>query len=234
VNSLYDYIIKPIGERYSNVKKIKNKSLILNTKIESFKLVNKKAEIISTPKAYNLPIKKGDIVYVHQNVFRRFYNMKGKQQNSRSYFKEDLYFCSPDQIYLYQRNDIYKSFLDRCFVKPIVSEELGKKVLKNIGILKYGNKFLSDLDINEGDSVSFPDLREWEFVINNQLLYCMKSKDILIKHERKGNEKEYNPSWATSSERVDKSSQRADCGYRRGCDCGPTKERSCDKEVSDF
>ena len=198
MNSLYDYIIEPLGERYNNSKKIKNKTLILNTKIEEFKSVNKKAKVVSVPRAYDLPIKKGDIVYVHHNVFRRFYNMKGSQQNSRSYFKEDLYFCSPDQIFLYN-NGSNNSFLNRCFVKPLISNKLGEKVLPNLGILKYGNKELKSLSINEGDLVSFPSLREWQFNIDGELLYCMKSKDILIKHEYKGDEKEYNPSWAVSS-----------------------------------
>ena len=141
MNSLYDYIIEPLGERYNNSKKIKNKTLILNTKIEEFKSVNKKAKVVSVPRAYDLPIKKGDIVYVHHNVFRRFYNMKGSQQNSRSYFKEDLFFCSPDQIFLYN-NGSNNSFLNRCFVKPLISNKLGEKVLPNLGILKYGNKEL--------------------------------------------------------------------------------------------
>ena len=198
MNSLYDYIIEPLGERYNNSKKIKNKTLILNTKIEEIKSVNKKAKVVSIPRAYDLPIKKGDIVYVHHNVFRRFYNMKGSQQNSRSYFKEDLYFCSPDQIFLYN-NGSNNSFLNRCFVKPLISNKLGEKVLPNLGILKYGNKELKSLNINEGDLVSFPSLREWQFNIDGELLYCMKSKDILIKHEYKGDEKEYNPSWAVSS-----------------------------------
>jgi len=224
VNSIYDYIIKPIGERYNNEIKINNKSLILNTKIETFKMVNKKAEVVSTPKAYDLPIKKGDIVYVHHNVFRKFYNMKGKQQNSRSYYKNDLYFCAPDQIYLYDNGD-KKAFLNRCFIKPLIDTD--GQIKKNIGILKYGNKELEKLNVYEGDLVSFPDLREWEFVIDKELLYCMKSKDILLKHEHEGNEKEYNPSWAISSEGVDQSSEGADCRYGRGCDCGPTKERSC-------
>jgi len=227
VNSLYDYIIQPIGERYNNSIKIKDKKLILNTQIETFKAVNKLAKVISVPKAYNLPIKSGDLVYVHHNVFRRYYNMKGKQQNSRSYFKEDLYFCAPDQIYLYIRNNKASAFLDRCFVKPLSSNVLGEKTIPNKGVLKYGNKQLEDLGIIEEDIVSFPNLREWEFVINDELLYCMKSKDILIKHGRQGHEKEYNPSWATSSERIDKSSERTDCRYRGGCNCGPTKERSC-------
>jgi len=227
VNSIYDYIIEPIGERYNNTVSVGSKELIINTSIESFKIVNKKAKVISVPKAYNLEIQEGDTVYVHHNVFRKFYNMKGKQQNSRSYFKNNLYFCSPDQIYLYKRKNVIKSFLDRCFVKPLTSDKLGKKTIPNLGILKYSNKQLENLGIREGDLVSFPKQREWEFVINNNLLYCMKSKDILVKHEYQGNEEEYNPSWAVSSERTNQSSEGTDCGYRGGCDCGPTKERSC-------
>lgn len=194
MNSLYDYIIKPIGERYSNKKQINNKTLVLNTKIETFKSVNKKAEIISLPKAYDLDIKIGDIVYVHHNIFRRYYDMKGRQKNSRSYFKEDLYFCNPEQIYLYSRGGVNKAFLDRCLIKPLQSNTI--TVLPNLGILKYGNNKLKSLGINEGDLVSFPNDRQWEFVIDNELLYCMKSKDVLVKHECKGNEEEYNPSWA--------------------------------------
>ena len=226
MNSLYDYIITPVGERYNNEKKVGDKSLVLNTKIEEFKVINKKAKVISVPSAYDLPIKPGDVVYVHHNVFRRFYNMKGVQQNSRSYFKEDLYFCAPDQVYLYN-NGVNNAFLDRCFIKPLKSEKLGDKVIPNKGIIKYGNEKLKSLGINDGDLVSFPDLRQWEFVVDNQLLYCMKSKDILIKHEYEGNEKEYNPSWAISSEGAYKSSKGTDCRYGRGCDCGPTQERRC-------
>lgn len=226
MNSLYDYIVTPVGERYNNEKKVGDKSLVLNTKIEEFKVINKKAKVISVPSAYDLPIKPGDIVYVHHNVFRRFYNMKGVQQNSRSYFKEDLYFCAPDQVYLYN-NGVNNAFLDRCFIKPLKSEKLGDKVIPNKGIIKYGNEKLKSLGINDGDLVSFPDLRQWEFVVDNQLLYCMKSKDILIKHEYEGNEKEYNPSWAISSEGTYKSSKGTDCRYGRGCDCGPTEKRSC-------
>ena len=196
MNSIYDYIIEPIGERYNNVKKIDKKELILNTKIETFKSVNKKAKVVSVPKAYNLDIKIGDIVYVHHNVFIRFYDMKGREKNSRSYFKNNLYFCSVDQIYLYERNNIRKSFLDRCFVKPLVSKKLGDKTIPNKGILKYGNKLLKNLNIVEEDLVGFPNAREWEFVIDEELLYCMKSKDILIKYGHKEDQKEYNPSWA--------------------------------------
>ena len=201
MRSVFDFIVKPVGSRYENSIEVEGKELILNTKIESFKSVNNIAEVVSIPLAYKTDIKVGDTVVIHHNVFRRFYDMKGKQKNSRSYFKEDLYFCSSDQIYLYKTDTEWKSFGDRCFIKPLKNIDHLKldKEQRLIGILKYGNKSLEALKINEGDLVGYTPNGEFEFVIDGQRLYCMKSNDIVIKYEYKGDEVEYNPSWAQSS-----------------------------------
>ena len=98
MKSLYDFIVKPLGDRYENEIKIGDKTLVLNTKIENWKAVNNLAVVIETPKAFKTNIKKGDIIVVHQNIFRVFYDMKGVKKNSRSYFKDGLYFCAVDQI----------------------------------------------------------------------------------------------------------------------------------------
>ena len=66
-------------------------------------------------------------------------------------------------------------------------------------MIKYDNSSLNALKISTGDAVVFKSNREFEFVVDNELLYCMQSNDILIKYENKGNETEYNPSWAKSS-----------------------------------
>ena len=158
MNSLYDFIVKPIGEgRYTNSKKIGEKELILNTKVESWKFVNRFAEVISTPLAITTNIKKGDTVVVHQNIFRRFYDMQGNQVNSRSYFKNDLYFASIDQIYLYKNKDTWKSFGDRCFVMPIKNSDnlRNRKEEPYVGILKIGNNNLEASNINSGDLIGF-------------------------------------------------------------------------------
>ena len=80
MESLYRFIIKPKGERYDNEKKVGDKSLITNTRIETFQSVSKKAIVIALPKAYKTDIKVGDEVIIHHNVFRRFYDMKGKRK----------------------------------------------------------------------------------------------------------------------------------------------------------
>lgn len=204
MTSVFSFIVKPVGERYNNKVKIDGKDLIINTKIESFKSVNNLAEVVSVPLAYSTDIKVGDLVVIHHNVFRRFYDIRGKQKNSRAFFMDNLYFCDIDQIYLYKNDDRWKAFGDRCFIKPLKNNDSLKldKEQNLIGILKYGNSSLEALKINEGDLVGYTPFGEFDFVIEGQRLYCMKSNDIVIKYEYKGDEAEYNPSWTQSSTRI--------------------------------
>ena len=124
-----------------------------------------------------------------------------KKKNSKSYFKDGLYFVQQDQVYLYKRNNKWKAFNDRCFISPIKNNDstVSNQEQNLIGILKYGNSLLEALEINEGDLVGYKPFGEYDFVVDGKRLYCMKSNDIVIKHEHQGNEVEYNPSWAQSS-----------------------------------
>ena len=200
MRSVYDFIIKPAGKRYDNEVKVGEHTLITNSSIESFKHVNNIAEVVETPVAFATPIRKGDLIMVHHNVFRVFYDMKGIKKNSRSFLKDDLFFCAVDQVYLYKKTDTWKSFGDRCFVAPVKNKDLlsTDKVADLIGILKIGNSSLEESGINPGDIIGFTPNSEWEFVVDNQIMYCMKSNDIVIKYGLDRNEEEYNSRWATS------------------------------------
>jgi|TARA_R110000868_G_scaffold408021_1_gene690140 hypothetical protein len=197
MRSVYDFIVKPIEGRYNNTKKIGGVNFITNTKIEDYKSVSKEAEVISTPLALKTNIKVGDRVVVHHNVFRRFYDIRGKEKNSRSHIKENMYVCSPEQVYLYGDN---KSHLDYCFVQPVVNNDSWstQKEKPLIGILKFGNKLLEDNNVLPNMVVGFTPESEFEFVIDGELLYCMKSENIVLAYGNKGNEAEYNPSWTNS------------------------------------
>ena len=200
MNSLFDFIVEPLGHRYNNEIKVGDKSLVINTKSESFKSVNNIAKVVSLPLAFKTDIKIGDLVLIHHNVFRRFYDMKGREKNSRAFFKEGLYFVQLDQVYLYKRNKEWSAFGDRCFVNPLINnDEINTNVEQDlIGVLKYGNSALEALGINKGDLVGYKPFGEFDFVVDGKRLYCMKSNDIVIKYEHQGNEVEYNPSWAQS------------------------------------
>ena len=60
MKSLYQFIVKPLNDRYNNIKKIGDHSLIINTTIENHRFVSKEAVVVSVPAAYSSPIKVGD------------------------------------------------------------------------------------------------------------------------------------------------------------------------------
>jgi len=201
MRSIYNFIIEPFDKRYDNEKVIDCGIVIINTNVEDHKFISKKAKVVKTPLAYNTPIKVGDEVYVHHNIFRRYYGMDGKEKNGSTYFKENLYFCGLDQIYLYKNNNEFKTNLDYCLVKPIRNQssfETNKEEpLK--GILKYTNPTLKKQGLLKDSLITFTPNSEFEFIVEGERLYCMKSNNIALQHEYEGNEEEYNPSWASCS-----------------------------------
>ena len=206
MKSLYNFVIEPKNGRYDNEVEFNGKKLILNTTMDDHKFVNRIGIVKSTPSLMETNIQVGDEVIVHHNVFRRFHDIRGVEKNSSSFFKEDLYFCYSDQIFLFKHKDEWKAPLNYCFVKPVVDTK--ESVLKKenecplVGILKYGNSSLEALEINEGDLVGFSPNSEYEFIIDNNRLYRMTTNDIIIKYENKGNKVEYNPSWASGCGRT--------------------------------
>jgi hypothetical protein len=200
MQSLYSFIIQPKNGRYTNEVEVGDKKLIVNTTMDDHKFVNRVGVVMSVPLIGDTDLSIGDEVIVHHNVFRRFYDVRGNEKNSSSYFKEDMYFCYYDQIFLYKHNDQWKAPGNFCFVKPILKKEKqiisDEKEQKRIGILKYGNSSLEAFKIHEGDLVGFSPSSEYEFIIEEDRLYRMRTNDITIKYEYKGDEVEYNPSWA--------------------------------------
>jgi len=194
MQSLFNFIIKPKKERYDNKKYIGDSELLLNTEISDHQYISRIGTVTSVPKFEDTKIQKGDDVIIHHNVFRRWYDMRGNEKNSRSYYMEDKYFVSSDQIFLYKQNNIWKAVNGYCFVKPIKSNIVSEKEVPLRGIIKYVDDKLND--IHKEDLVGFTTSSEYEFIIEGERLYRVPTNSICIKYERQGNEKEYNPSWA--------------------------------------
>ena len=194
MNAYKDYIISPIGDRYNNSVRVDDKELVLNTEIFNHQYINRLAKIIATPLLFQSPLNVGDEVIVHHNIFRRWHDVKGVERNSRSYWKEDKYIISEDQIYLYKQND-WIAMPGYSFIKPL--KAINKYDVENerplIGIVKY-----SDGTFNKEELIGFTPNSKYEFIINGERLYRVLNKFITIKYEYQGNEKEYNPSWAKS------------------------------------
>jgi hypothetical protein len=94
-----------------------------------------------------------------------------------------------------------KAFNDYCFISPVHDTDSFNtlKEKPNVGIVRYSNSSLEDVGITPGTLVTFTPNSEFEFIIGDERLYCMKSNNIALTHENKGDEKEYNPSWTKSS-----------------------------------
>ena len=196
MKSVYNFVVKPKGQRYNNKKKIGDSELILNTEIFNHQYINREAIVISTPIIGDTDIKPGDTVIVHHNVFRRWHNVKGIEKNSKAYFDENTYLINNDQIFLYKRKNKWTAPKGYCFVKPLKAiDKFNIKSERPLqGIVKY-----SDGTVNVNELIGFTPNSEYEFIVDNERLYRVLSKFITIKYEYQGDEEEYNPSWAQSS-----------------------------------
>ena len=193
MQSLFNFIVKPKNERYDNKKYIDDQELLVNTEISDHRYVSRNGIVTAIPKSQKTEIQIDDEVIVHHNVFRRWYDVRGVEKNSRSYYKEDKYFITSDQIFLYKRNKNWQAPKGFCFVKPIESNNIIEKEMPLRGIIKYVDKELKD--IQKEDLVGFTPSSEYEFIVDGERLYRVPTNSISIKYERKGTEREYNPSW---------------------------------------
>ena len=190
---IFELVVKPLGDRYSNSVEVGEKSLILNTEVFNHQHVNREARVLSVPKIGGSEVQPGDIVTLHHNVFRRWHDVKGRERNSRGFLEEGKYLVTEDQIYLYKRNNDWTCPKGYCFVQPIKDKsQLSVDTEKPlVGIVKY-----SDGTVNVGDLVGFDPVSKFEFVVDGKRMYRALSKFITIKYEYQGDEEEYNPSWA--------------------------------------
>ena len=186
MRSVFNFIIES-NKRYNNSKDIEGKELILNTEISErdYMYTNRIGIVKAIPAIIKTPIKPGDSVILHHNVFRRWIDIRGKEKDSSSHKQENDYMVAPDQIYAYKRNGKWKCLDEYCFVKPI-KEDSKWSVLREqklLGKLVYSNEYLESLGLSVGDMVGFSPDSEYEFNINDEKLYRVLSNQITIKNE---------------------------------------------------
>jgi hypothetical protein len=190
MKSPFYFIVKPLGgKRYDNIRKYGDNEFIISSSQEDHTATNRFAVVVSTPSYYNGEIKKGDLLIVHHNVFRKYYDMKGVEKFGPSYFCDDLYIIGEDQYFLYSRGKSWKAPGECCFIKPLDSDSNTlfnhngeNHALKPLmGEVRYGNQTLSKLGVKEGDKVSFQPGSEYEFSIDGETLYRMYNRNICVK-----------------------------------------------------
>jgi len=186
MQSPYSFIVQPVkGRRYDNIKDIGGVDFITSVSKEDYKASNRFAKVVSLPLNYKGEIEIGDTLLVHHNVFKFYFDMKGREKSGKSYFKDDLFFIEYDQFFLYNKNGKWYGHDKYCFVKPIPKKDYyiqGVNIKEEPlhGILKYSNKQLKNLGVKEGDQITFTPDSEYEFYVDDEKLYRMFTDNITM------------------------------------------------------
>lgn len=184
MRSPYNFIVKPLNNRrYDNVKDVGGIELITSVSQEDHVSSNRMAEVVSLPIEYSGPVKVGDILLVHHNVFKFYYDMRGVQKSGRSFLMDDLFLIDFEQFFLYKRDGEWNAHGKYCFIKPIEVKESayfkkGDEPL--MGVVKYINQELLDLGVKVGDEISFQPDSEYEFTVDDEKLYRMFTNNITL------------------------------------------------------
>ena len=127
MKGVYDFVVTPKNSEYTNIKTINDKNLILNTELQNHNYVSRIGVVMATPNPNSTGIRVGDEVILHHNVFRRFRDIRGKEKNSRSYYKDGMYFVGADQIFAYKRMIKWIPLDGFNFVKPIKEDKISQE-----------------------------------------------------------------------------------------------------------
>lgn len=177
------FVVEPVGDKlYDNTT---DYGLVLSASKEDHTVTNRFATVIATPIGYTGEIVPGDTLMVHHNVFRKYFDMRGKEVYGPSHFRDKTFLIDDDQYFLYKHEGQWKAPQPYCMVKPI--DNLQESVLVDpdreqplIGVLKYGNEYLYSKGLKDGDMVSFQPESEYPFIVDGEKLYRMFSKNICV------------------------------------------------------
>ncbi len=121
---------------------------------------------------------------VHHNVFKFYYDMRGREKSGKSFFKEDLFIVDFEQFYLYKSSDEWISHAHYCFVKPAKEEDYYVKKFTTeeplVGTIRFINEELLNLGLNVGDKICYEPDSEYEFTVDGEKLYRMYTRNIAV------------------------------------------------------
>ena len=185
MKAIYDFIVTT-DNRYNNKVDVDGKELIVNTEIteRDAEFVNRIGKVTAIPTGFETDIQVGDHVILHHNVFRRWYDMKGREMNCRAMIDEKTYRVGAEQIFAYGKPGDWKATLGFCFVKPIKDDSQWREhMYKQLqGELVYTDKYLDSLGMEAGTIVGFTPESEYEFTIDDELYYRIYSTEITINY----------------------------------------------------
>lgn len=172
------FIVKPVNDqRYNNTKTINGIEFVVNATTESHLHANREAEVVELPMNYKGDIKKGDTLLVHHNVFKFYYDTKGRLASSGNFLKDNLFLVDQENFFMVKSDNTWRAVDRFCFVEPIPVTKTA--FLKNTdeepltAIMRYPNEYLMSLGVEPGDKVIFKPEMEYEFEVDGKKMYRM-------------------------------------------------------------
>jgi len=182
MESTFFYLIEPLdGSERSYVS---SSGLILGTNLEDHKSTQRLAKVVGLPRN-EAELNIGDVIVVHHNTFRDYYDMKGRLKKSSNFVRNKLYFVEKERIYMYVRDGIEKVFGPYAFVKPVNADREGfqfstraeKELVGQVALVD--DRYSEDESVVSGDVVTFSKDSEYEFVINDEKFYRVPTRNIV-------------------------------------------------------
>jgi hypothetical protein len=181
MKSPHYFIVKPLNEQRYNSE---SNGLIVNVSLEDHNFTQRLAEIIQVPIGYDGPAEVGDTLVVGHNTFRIYYDNKGYQRESKYHIQDNLFYVEPELSYMVikRNSNNYIALEPYCFVEPLKKdyEYEGVKEEEQFGVLKYANTDMLSKGFKNGDKIGFMKDSEYEFNIEDQKLYMMKQRRVLM------------------------------------------------------
>ena len=184
MRSPWSFIVKPLGGRYVNKKKVGDVDLIINTSEENHKASNRMAVVENVPIGYNGDISPGDVLLVHHNVFKYYNDMKGRKKSGRSFLKDDLFLVDTDQFFMYKKKGKWIAHDKNCFIRPI-KKKSGTISFKDkeeplMGQMVYANDYIKSKGVKPGDIVGYKHNCNYEFYVDGERLYRVYDSQITM------------------------------------------------------
>ncbi|MCH9664309.1 MAG: hypothetical protein K0U41_00475 [Gammaproteobacteria bacterium] len=179
------FIIKPQGGK-EQINSVEGDfgEIILNSHIhvDDQDFSNRIAEIIATPLSNVTSAEVGDKLIVGHNVFRKWLDWHGKIEEGNTVV-DDLYYAENTAVYGYIKEGETFSTNDWALLDPVPhTDELliasGFRV--DQGILRYPSDSKFPLSLEVGTKVAFKANNFVPIPINDETIYRVRIKDILL------------------------------------------------------
>lgn len=183
MKSTFYYLVTPLdGKEFSSVGK---NGLILGANIEDHQNTQRLARVVGLPAGDDSGIQEGDVLLVHHNTFRTYYDIRGVARKSSGFVKDKLYYVEPDRIYMHIKDGKEIVFGPYSFVRPIKRETEGfqfstraeKELIGEVALID--DRFSKEEKVMVGDVVTFTKDSEYEFRINEDRYYRVPTKNIV-------------------------------------------------------